>query len=89
MLKISLVEPINHAVTLRLEGRVIGPWVTELRKSCEKVLMEGRSLRLHLGDVEFINAEGLAVLASLKSRGVAFVELAPFVAEQLKPPGLP
>ena len=31
MLKLSIVEPVHHAVTLRLEGRVIGPWVTELR----------------------------------------------------------
>ena len=39
MLKISQLEPVNHAVVLRLEGRVVGPWVTELQKSCEEVLI--------------------------------------------------
>jgi anti-anti-sigma regulatory factor len=84
MLKISLIEPADHAVTLRLEGRVIGPWVTELRKSCEKVLMEGRPLKLHLADVEFMDAAALTLMASLRSRGVAFVDCPPFLAEQLR-----
>jgi len=84
MLKISQTEPVNHAVTLRLEGRVVGPWVTELRKSCEKVLTEGRSLKLHLADVAFMDAQGVALLASLRSRGVSLLECPPFAAEQLK-----
>ena len=58
MLRISQVEPVNHAVILKLEGRVVGPWVSELQKSCEEVLTEGRSLKLHLGDVEFMDAQG-------------------------------
>ena len=48
------------------------------------MLREGRTLKLHLADVEFVDANGVAVLANLRARGVAFVELAPFVAEQLK-----
>jgi len=52
MLKISQLEPVNHAVILRLEGRVVGPWVAELQKSCEEVLAEGRPLRLHLATTE-------------------------------------
>lgn len=84
MLKISPVEPVNHAVTLRLEGRVIGPWAIELRQSCEKVLTEGRTLKLQLAEVEFMDAQGVALLASLRLRGVSFLECSPFVAEQLK-----
>ena len=85
MLKISQIGPFNHAVTLRLEGRVVGPWVTELHKSCEEVLSEGRSLELHLADVEFMDAQGVALLSSLRSRGVSLLECPPFAAEQLKP----
>lgn len=84
MLKISPVEPVNHAVTLRLEGRVIGPWVAELQKSCEEVLAKGRSLKLHLGDVEFMDAPGVTLLSSLRSRGVVLLDCPPFAAEQLK-----
>ena len=87
MLKISQVEHANHAVILRLEGRVVGPWVTQLQKSCEEVLTEGRSLKLHLGDVEFMDAQGVALLSSLRSRGVSLLQCPPFAAEQLKVTG--
>jgi ABC-type transporter Mla MlaB component len=85
MLKISQIGPANHAVTLRLEGRVVGPWVAELSKSCEDALAEGRSLRLHLAEVEFLDANAVALLSNLRSQGVTLVECPPFVAEQLKP----
>ncbi len=84
MLKISQVEPVNHNVTLRLEGRIVGPWVAELQKSCEAMLAEGRSLKLHLADVEFMDAPGVALLSGLRSRGVSLEECPPFAAEQLK-----
>lgn len=89
MLKISQVEPVNHAVTLRLEGRVVGPWVTELQNSCEEVLADGRSLKLHLADVEFMGAQGVTLLSSLRSRGVLLLECPPFATEQLKTSGEP
>jgi anti-anti-sigma regulatory factor len=84
MLKISKAEPVNRAVILRLEGRVVGPWVTELQKACDEVRTEGRSLKLHLADVEFMDAQGVALLSSLRARGVLLMECPPFAAEQLK-----
>lgn len=84
MLKISQVQPVNHAVMLRLEGRVVGPWVTELRKSCDEALSKGRALKLHLADVEFLDPGGVALLSGLRSQGVCLVDCSPFVAEQLK-----
>jgi len=87
MLKISQLEPVSHAVILRLEGRVVGPWLTELQNSCENVLAAGRSLKLHLGDVEFMDAHGVALLSSLRSRGVSLLECPPFAAAQLKVTG--
>ncbi len=84
MLKISQAERVNHAVILRLEGRVVGPWVTELQKSCDQVLASGQSLKLQLAEVEFMDAKGVALLSSLRSRGVVLLECPPFAAEQLK-----
>jgi ABC-type transporter Mla MlaB component len=87
MLKISQIGPVNHTVTLHLEGRIVGPWVMQLQKSCDEVLTEGRSLKLRLADVEFMDMEGVALLSSLRSRGVALLECPPFAAEQLKANG--
>ena len=84
MLKISPLETLQPSVTMRLEGRVVGPWVAELQKTCEEVLSQGRPLSLHLGDVEFMDAQGVALLSSLRSRGVLLLECPPFAAQQLK-----
>jgi len=86
MLKISQAGKANHSLTLKLEGRVVGPWVGELRQVCETLLTEGRPLKLDLADVTFADAGGVAVLSSFKSRGVAFSNCSPFVEEQLKSP---
>jgi len=86
MLKISQTERANHSVTLKLEGRVVGEWVGELRQVCETLLTEGRSLKLDLADVTFADASGVAALSSFKSRGVTFSNCSPFLEEQLKSP---
>jgi hypothetical protein len=51
------------------------------------VLTEGRSLKLHLADVAFMDVQGVALLSSLRSRGVSLLECPPFAAEQLKATG--
>ena len=86
MLRISQAGKANRSVTLKLEGRVVGLWVGELRQVCETLLTEGRLLKLDLADVTFADASGVTVLSSLKSRGVTFTNCSPFVEEQLKSP---
>src|SRR5258706_14182048 len=83
MLKISQAGKANPSVTLKLEGRVIGPWVGELRQVCETLLTEGRKLKLDLTDVAFADADGVAVLTDFKSRGVTIRNCSPFVDAQL------
>jgi anti-anti-sigma regulatory factor len=84
MLKISKVGAANRTVTLKLEGRVIEPWVGEMRQACESVLTEGVELILDLTDVSFADASGVSALCSLKSRGVSVVSCSPFVEQQLR-----
>lgn len=84
MLKISLAGADESTTTLRLEGRIIGPWVDELRQIGELALSEGRGLKLDLADVSFVDEGGLATLTSFKSRGAIVANCSPFVEEQLK-----
>jgi ABC-type transporter Mla MlaB component len=86
MLKISQAGKANHSVTLKLEGRVVGLWVNELRQVCESLLSEDRKLKLDLAEVSFADADGVLTLTSLKSRGVKLTKCSPFVEEQLKSP---
>jgi len=86
VLKISQAGRVNHCVTLKLEGRLVGPWVGELRQICETLLTEGQPLKLDLVDVTFADAGGVVVLSGFKSRGVILTNCSPFVEEQLKNP---
>jgi len=83
MLKIS--EPIaNHPVILKLEGRIIGPWVNELRDTCESYLKSQRPVKLDFTDVSYADRGGVSLLMKLQVRGVELVNCSPFLAEELK-----
>ena len=84
MLKISQIESGNHLVILRLEGRIAGPWVAEMKKACERFLEERRPLKLNLADIAYADQNGVSALANLITRGVLLADCSPFLAEQLK-----
>ena len=70
---------------LRLEGKVVGRWVDELRQSCDEILHRPeRELVLDLTDVSFIDLGGLALFEELAARRVTLRNCSPFAAEQLK-----
>lgn len=84
MLKISESKSGRQTVTLRLEGRVVGPWVGELQQVSETLVTGGNKLALDLAEVSFADQGGVTLLWSLKTRGIKLLNLAPFVEEQLK-----
>jgi hypothetical protein len=84
MLKIVTVETSGDGATLNLEGRVIGPWVDELRQSCERILTTGGTLTLDLAEVAFVERDGVRLLQRLVDGGVAVVNCPAFVTEQLR-----
>ena len=84
MLKISEGKTTKQTELLRLEGRVVGPWVGELRQICEPLVSDGSKLALDLTEVTFADEAGVTLLASLRARGVKLLNAMPFVEEQLK-----
>jgi len=84
MLIISKVNPVNGTLALRLEGRVIGPWVGELQQLCEPLLHNGGSLALDVAEVTFADETGVALLSGLRLRGVELLHVTPFLAAQLQ-----
>jgi ABC-type transporter Mla MlaB component len=84
MLRISVVDSNGNAVTLLLEGKVIGDAVDEVNSSCNQALAEGRRLTLDLAGVSFIDRKGIALFHRLAARHVSVVHCSGFVAEQLK-----
>jgi hypothetical protein len=86
MLRIVALERAGTGATLRLEGRVIGPWVDELRRSCERVLATGGRLTLDLAEVAFVERDGVTLLKDLIGGGVVLASCPAFVREQLRAP---
>jgi anti-anti-sigma regulatory factor len=84
MLKITILPTPRAEVVLKLEGRVVGPWVQELAGSCERLLGDGAPIVVDLGEVAFIDWAGVALLRRLRERGVAFRNCSQFVSEQLR-----
>jgi len=85
MLRITVVESSRSAVTLRVEGRITGSWVEELRRACDaRDLSDEVHLSLELAEVSFADVAGIELLKELRSRGVSFVRTNPFMADQLK-----
>ena len=74
MLRITTAEGPS-ATTLRLEGKLAGPWVKELEECWRSgaVAEEPRGLRIDLREVTFIDAAGKDLLARLHQDGAELV----------------
>jgi hypothetical protein len=82
MLRITVVESNARAVTLRVEGRIAGLWVEELRTTCNvHTCPDPIQLHLELEDVSFADAAGVRYLKELQSQGVGFYHVSPFLRE--------
>ena len=70
MLRIT-VQDRPEQVTLRLEGQLIGAWVTELENSWRRVnsTLSGRSLCVDLNAVDHVDGAGKYLLALIARRG--------------------
>lgn len=83
MLRISNVGSEEKVSRLRLDGTLSGPWVEELRRMCEESLAQGCPQVVDCGGLFFADAEGAALMRSLRDRNVALVNCSPFLKLQL------
>ncbi len=74
MLRIT-VHDNPHTFTFQLEGRLTGPWLSELEECWKTTLNQQRKpiLRIDLTEVTFIDNAGKACLATLHRQGAELV----------------
>ena len=86
MLRITLTQSTSSSKQLKLEGRVTGPSVEELRHQCEAALAQNGHSRLTLdvADVSYIDDEGIDLFRALGRHNVTVARCSPFLAELLK-----
>lgn len=84
MLRIHIEgEGDGGAVLLRLEGKLVLPWVQELLEAWTALvqrLPEGREVRVILDAVSFVDECGRSALCMMGRKGCAFRASGPFMA---------
>jgi len=72
MLRITVQEEVGYQ-TIKLEGKVVGPWVNELRRSWQSLApsLGTRELLLDLRGVSFVDAEGRKLLRDIYQKNGA------------------
>jgi ABC-type transporter Mla MlaB component len=83
VLKITEMAQNDSGRTLKLEGKLLGPWVDELRNVCRQLLNRAKQVGLDLAAVTFVNAAGAKLLRELIRDGIIITQCSAFVAELL------
>jgi anti-anti-sigma regulatory factor len=86
MLRITQMPAVEPARSLRLEGKLVGPWLDELRQACQLSPGPPSALVLDLSGVSFVDSAGAQYLRTLVGQGAQVTNCSPFVSELLKLP---
>ena len=86
MVRITLIDSDEPSKKFKVEGRLTGEAVGELRQLCEGMLdcPEHGRLILDLADVSFIDNEGIELVRDLRHDNVLITQYSPFLAQLLK-----
>jgi hypothetical protein len=83
MLMITSIESGDSTRTLKIEGKLLGPWVDQLRELCDSSPTPPDRVRLDLAAVSYVDAAGADLLGELTRRGMTIAACSGFVAEIL------
>jgi anti-anti-sigma regulatory factor len=84
LLKITKIAEDNRSVTLKLEGRIVGRWVNELKKECNKYLDKRSKQILDLSGVTFIDDQGIKMLKAMVGDQVELIRCSLFLSGLLE-----
>jgi anti-anti-sigma regulatory factor len=82
MLRITDLPGRSDRPLLKLEGRLVGPWVTVLRRHCRR-LGDRNQVDIDLAAVTFVDQAGLGLLRDLAGHGVELHGCSAFISELL------
>ena len=80
MLRITTLDGGDSGPILRLEGKLLEPWVDEARRAC----MVQSPLRLDLSALNYVDVTGVRFLRELLQRGAAICACSGFVSALLE-----
>jgi len=83
MLRITRLTGADSAQTIKLEGKLLGPWVEEVREACAPAMARSGRTRLDLAAVTFVDTAGVGLLRELIRQGVEIAACSGYVAALL------
>jgi hypothetical protein len=86
MFRISIVQVDSSPAILRLEGKLLEPWIGELHEACRKAFDSAASTTLDLTGLLYVDKPGTIALRDLKRRGIKLTGCSPLIAELLREP---
>jgi hypothetical protein len=87
MLRITPVAAAGPARVFRLEGKLLAPWVEEVRRTCGPDTGGAAPCRLDLSAVTFVDAAGADLLRDLRRQAVWLTPCSGYLIELLHPEG--
>jgi hypothetical protein len=80
MLKITILDSASE-LRFRLEGKLSGPWVSELRQCWQTAssTTSGRGTVADLREVDFVDPEGQQLLSDMHRAGVRLQAVTPLI----------
>jgi ABC-type transporter Mla MlaB component len=83
MLRITETDVAVDGAKLRLDGKLAGPWVCELKLRCEPILAKSERIQMDCGGVSSVDSDGIALMQILQAKGVTLVNCSLFIKLQL------
>jgi hypothetical protein len=84
MLKVSEIPLGDCEIVLKIEGKLMQPWLAELTAACDRATNRARSVSLDLSAVSFADLASVQYLREILERGVAISSCSGFLAELLR-----
>jgi hypothetical protein len=84
MLRLTRIAATHSTQTLKLEGKLLEPWVDEVRKACASGTDPSGRTSLDLSALTFVDAAGEGLLRDLFGRGIEVVACSSYVTELLR-----
>jgi anti-anti-sigma regulatory factor len=83
MLRITTLDGHAGGRLLKLEGKLVAPWLDEVRRACAESAAAPGRLHLDLAAVTFVDAAGLRLLRELLHRDATLAACSGYVAAVL------